>query len=301
MKKGYLEKDVRFLHEYNPIKDYMSDTIGILKYVPAGSFQRDNAPENISSISAFRMSATNITREVFVALTGLPDPSYEPGSLGSNAPVNCVNWYSTLVFCNRLSLFEQLTPVYIINESTNPDDWGEVPEDERTLWNTVIADWNANGYRLPTLNEWYWAAMGADTDNPGEVNSTGHTKLFSGFNGSNNIEDYAWMAPYNNQSIQPVGTKLPNELGLFDMSGNGFEWCWDWSTTTPGTLKGFVKDYRGDGREMHEGTVKNSDNYSAHTICSAYLNGFPDFTITWSVGIIATCNRFGICFRVVRK
>ena len=92
--------------------------------VPAGTFQRDSTAANKSTVSAFSMSETAITRAQWAAVTGLPDPSDTDYSTGTDDPVQQVNWYEALMFCNKLSLREGLTPVYTICGSTDPDDWG---------------------------------------------------------------------------------------------------------------------------------------------------------------------------------
>ena len=226
--------------------DYVSPNIGVMLYVPAGTFQRDADPANLSAVSAFRMSQHEITRAQWTAVTGWADPSDVMYSSGTGDPAQQVSWYDAIAFCNKLSLLEGLTPVYTVsgvNFSTLT--YAEIPIfNNDAAWNAATANWSADGYRLPTEMEWMWAAMGADTENPGAVNTTGYTKAFAGSTGSNIIDDYAWYNVNNTTSkTHPVGTKLPNELGLNDLSGNVFEWNWDWYATP--YLAGTQTDYQG--------------------------------------------------------
>ncbi len=238
--------------------DLVSPNIGMMKYVPGGTFQRDSNAANLSTVSAFHLSEKEITREQFVAVTGITDPSEILVSTGLTDPVQNVNWYHALVFCNKLSMLEGKTPVYSISGSTDPAVWGAVPLLNAPLWNAVTANWAANGYRLPTEMEWMWAAMGAQDP------ATGFAKAFAGSTGTNAIGDYAWIFENSTFTSHPVGSKLPNELGLYDMSGNIWERCWDWSATYPA---GALIDYRGpvtgSVRVTHGGGWSNIASYSA--------------------------------------
>jgi formylglycine-generating enzyme required for sulfatase activity len=250
------------IHRQPPV-DYTSPNIGTLKFVPGGEFQRDAISTNRSRVSAFRMARHEITRAQWVAVTGLVDPSQSGNSTGTNDPVQYVNWYHAIVFCNKLSLLEGLAPVYAINGSTDPAAWGAIPTGTAsTTWDAVTADWIATGYRLPTEMEWQWAAMGA-TDT--------YSKPFAGSTGSNLIQNYAvfgWSTTEAGRTTtattQPVGSRLPNELGLYDMSGNVWEFCWDWSAAYP---VGAIADYRGPATGTRRAT-RGGTWYHEQSACS---------------------------------
>jgi len=236
--------------------DYISKHIGVMKYVVGGSFQRDDNTTNISVVSAFRIAEKEITRSQFVSITGLPDPTYVRYSSSTDDPVQMVNWYQAILFCNKLSIVENLIPVYSIHGSTNPDTWGNIPFKNDIYWDAVIVNWEASGYRLPTEMEWLWAAMGADSRNPGKLNADGYNQEFSGSTGSNLAGDYVWYYDNSEMKTHSVGTKIPNELGVYDLSGNVWEWCWDrFNKDYPsGTLVNFKGDKTGYSRVAHGGS-----------------------------------------------
>jgi sulfatase modifying factor 1 len=113
-------------------------------------------------------------------------------------PVSGVDWYDAVAYCNWLSEKEGLTPCYDVK--------GRLTQ----------CDFSVNGYRLPTEAEWEYAARGGPK-------SQGYE-----YAGSDNVDTVGWYEGNSGGQTHPVGQKQPNELGLYDMTGNMWEWCWDW-------------------------------------------------------------------------
>ena len=171
--------------------------------------------------------------ERYCSYGGDESPSDTYG-IGSNYPAYFVSWYDALVYCNRRSIGEHLTPCYTINNSTNPDDWGSVPTEADETWDAVTCDFTANGYRLPTEVEWEYLARGGNTSNSNQT-------IYSG---SDTIDDVAWYPDNSGGKTHEVKTKAPNALGLYDMSGNVWEFCWDWYSSVYRVRRGGTWNHR---------------------------------------------------------
>jgi formylglycine-generating enzyme required for sulfatase activity len=185
----------------------------------AASFYPDSYPPHSVSLNSFYIGKYHVTQAEYAAIMG-SNPAADYG-VGDNYPIYNVSWYSAIKYCNLRSMAEGLTPVYRIYGLTHPLAWGTVPSiynpGNIAAWNAATADFSANGYRLPTEAEWEYAARGA-TNIPDYAYSGSDVLNLVGWYNMNNTPD----------GVKPVGLKLPNGLGIYDMSGNLTEWCWDW-------------------------------------------------------------------------
>lgn len=153
----------------------------------------------------FSILATEVTQELYESVMG-ENPSKFKGE--KNLPVENVSWYDAVYFCNKLSAKCGLTPVYAVDGETDVEKWGYAPH----ITGTVSQNENNNGYRLPTVEEWQYAAKGGQEFK---------------YSGSANLDEVGWYDKNSKEKTHPVAQKNSNVYGLYDMSGNVWEWCWD--------------------------------------------------------------------------
>ncbi|MCI7397562.1 MAG: SUMF1/EgtB/PvdO family nonheme iron enzyme [Spirochaetia bacterium] len=176
----------------------------------------------------YKMLNTEVTQKLYQSVMG-NNPSYFEEE---NNPVENVSWFDAINFCNKLSVRLGLTPVYSLDGETDVAKWtytNLVKKDD------IFQDKYASGFRLPTAEEWTFAAKGGQNFR---------------YSGSDNIDDVGWYDRNSGNKTHSVAQKKPNGYGLYDMSGNVGEWVWDY-------------EYRNIRLTRNGGFYEYSESYSS--------------------------------------
>jgi len=200
-------EEARLAEETRLAEEARLNTVYPMKKVNAGTYtigctpgqgsdcDDDETKHDVILTQSYLVGETEVTQGLYQEVMGT-NPSWFT-ACGSECPVETVSWFDAVAFSNALSEREGLPTCYAIS--------GEVV--------TMPDGLHCGGFRLPTEAEWEVAARG------------GQDLKYSG---SNNIDEAAWYGENSSNTTHPVRQKKPNGFGLYDMSGNVLEWCWDW-------------------------------------------------------------------------
>lgn len=219
--------------------------------------ESDEQKQHEVKVSTFEMNRLEITVwewKEYIKKTKQKMPLKPVWGFNDNAPITNITWFDAIKYCNWLSKQDGLKPCYTY---AGPN---------------VVCDFTANGYRLPTEAEWEFAAKGGNK-----------TKGYV-LSGGNNSEEVAWWVKNSDRKPHAVGTKLPNELGIHDLSGNVWEWCWDWynkdyykiedGNNPKGPIRGEKKSVRGGSWDSQESYLRVANRISTKPELTNEFYGF---------------------------
>ena len=227
--------------------------------------REDNELQHQVTITSFYMAKHLVTQEEYEKIMAPATSLFK----GDNLPVDYVSWFDAIVYCNKRSQEEGLTPAYTISGS-------------ESRW-TVNWNRSANGYRLPTEAEWEYACRAGTT-----------TPFSTGDNITTEQANYNGNYPYNDNpegesrdKTTPVGSFEANPWGLYYMHGNVYEWCWDWygdysseSQIDPvGAVSGDYRVLRGGSWRYHGGTLRSAFRYAEKPLNKYNHIGYVGFRL----------------------
>jgi formylglycine-generating enzyme required for sulfatase activity len=239
------------------VMNISSENTGDMVLVKGGAFSMgtkelfcEEEPIHNVMLSNFYIGKFEVTQEEWKSVMENNPSLFE----GDRNPVELVTWYDAVEYCNKKSVKEGRTPCYSGSGAN------------------TTCNFTADGYRLPTEAEWEFAARGGlksrdykyiGGDNPGEV---------------------AWYDVNSGDKPQPIGKKKPNELGIYDMGGNVWEWCWDWydngyyknspAENPTGPASGKARSYRGGSVAGRAVWLRSTARFSITPGFSNYIMGF---------------------------
>jgi len=185
----------------------------------------DEFPPLKLKVPSFWMSSYEITNEEWAMV--YPQHFYSLSE--KHQPVTNVSFLEVLEYCNEKSYLDKLEPCY-------------------DFFNGYTCDFNASGYRLPTEAEWEYAAKEGQKEPP-------YT-----YSGSDDPSQIGWYLQNSDSELHPVGRKKPNALGLYDMSGNAYEWVWNWYAPYTSAANPLYGPSTGSDRVIRGGSFSHEPN-----------------------------------------
>jgi formylglycine-generating enzyme required for sulfatase activity len=256
----------------------LANTVGMkLKLIPAGTFMMGSPDDAIEAeiverplhrvliTKPFYMGACEVTQAQYAAVTGKNPSHFAASGAGKDRvtgqstddfPVENVSWFDAIRFCNKLSEREGKKPFYEIDGT-----------------DVRVPDWKGQGYRLPTEAEWEYACRA----------NTSTQMRFSFGDRVQEFPSYGWFRANSEERSHAVGQKRPNQFGLYDMHGNLWEWCWDWSVTSFYT-RSPTADPVGPAQSSDRMRRGGSWGNDPRECRSAHRLGLPPNIADWTLG-----------------
>ncbi len=238
-------------------------------------------PITITISKGFKMGAHEVTQGLWKAVMGtsLEDQQISSGyyGVGADYPMYYVSWFEALAFCNKLSIWSGLTPVYAYDGKTDPAEWGALPGTNPTAkpWMPKLTrNYDADGYRLPTEAEWEYACRAGTTgpfnwkDSSGNWGSSDVDLSKANLNMGNSYGTSPMQDGSLTQTVR-VGSYEPNAWGLYDMHGNIAEMCWDMQSSRS-DMEPFVSLPVADPEQSYKRLAEMTDNWGT---LGGYYNG----------------------------
>ena len=264
-------------YDYSVLNNIVTSNYTVNKVNTSGSFTSGNT----MTFTPYSIGAYEVTQELFEKVMGKSVTS-------KYYPVSNVSWYGAIAFCNKLSAMLGLDPCYTIgtisNSSWKTFDYSNVPTSNNDDWNRAVCDFTKNGYHLPTEWQWELAARGG---------STSASDWSCSYAGSNTRNDVSWNNANSGGSVHQVGGRSQNSKGIFDMTGNLWEFTNDWGNSKPSiSATDFTVNYDSSYRTTST-LVLRGGSYSAD---DGWM--YTKYRLVWGSGIT---NNFDLGFRVCRN